>query len=288
MAPSTQAVQLRSLLKRGSLESLRTEACHHYEARLTRTSATNGWTVSMSRDGSPRQLERRVNSLPHAAIWIEAWTQSGFAPAPDGSQPAKAAPESVPSPAAQGVVMSEAPGPFVAAGPVAMVTTDGYGLAGGALHLGMPSGHSPWFGATLGIAADVSPATADYRRVLWGGPMVGIDVPLGPSVHLRPALSAGVFGASAKNTEMTANAVGAFGALGTDLVWDSNARWSLFAGVEGRFIFTHFLGGATQLSTHHHDEHGDDESPPAKVDPGVGLFAAGLRFGVIFRFGASS
>lgn len=285
VADPKDARQLRTLLRKGSLARLRTEACSHYQAKLTHTPARD-WIVSMTSSNSPRRLERRVANLEHASTWIEAWTQTGFAPAPEaiGEQvePVAAAPAPAPIP-------SVSPGlaVFLNAGPTALLTTRGYGFAGGSMQIGLPARHTPFVGATLGLATEVAPSDVEYRRVVWAGPLLGADMPLATNLRLRPTVSTGVFGASARNADTTASSVGAYAGLGSDLVWDLGAHLALFVGVEGQFIFSNFLGGKTQFPKHHHDDSNNDlADPPPVVDPGVGLFNAGLRLGVTFRFGA--
>ncbi len=283
VADPKDARQLRNLLQKGSLARLRTEACNHYEARLARAPG-KGWIVSMTSSNSPRRLERQVANLEHASTWIEAWTQTGFAPAPEAMneqvEPVATAPATSPS-AVPGLAA------FMNAGPTALVTTRGYGLAGGSMQLGLPALHTPFFGATLGLATQVAPSDVEYRRVFWAGPLLGADIPLATNLRLRPAVSTGVFGASAKNADTTASSVGAYVGMGSDLVWDLNAHLAWFVGVEGQFIFSNFLGGKTQFPKHHHDDDNNDPgAPPVMVDPEVGLFNAGLRLGVTFRFGA--
>ena len=194
--------ELRKLLRASSLGNLRSDSCRDYRVKLS-PATERGWTVLMTSRSSTRRFERQVTKLSYAATWIEAWSQSGFAPAGDVGTPVPEAPPATQTAIAPPAAGSAAPAPpasiLLGVGPLGAVTSEGYWLAGASLLVGYPARRTPWFGVELGAATQIGAGGSDYRRAYWAGPTVGGHFALSDRWHLRPALSLGIVGTAVGN-----------------------------------------------------------------------------------------
>jgi hypothetical protein len=289
--------ELRDHLRKGSL-SKPMENCEAYRVRLTRA-GPEGWQVQMSSEESSRKFEREVSKLTHAATWIEAWLQSGFAAAQDEPTRDSAIPSAAsapaPAPAPKTSVPAAAPIPvFFAFEPTGIVTDRGNSLLGAALLFGLPARHNPWFGVELGGAAQLGVTGSQSHRAYWAGPTAGVVFPLVERLRLRPAASLGVMASSTTS----GHTAGVYMGVGGELEYDLATNLSLTVGVDARVFFERLFGSSqttvTQRQTQSGGEEDDSEENKGTVttfsiptpDLGQWLFAA--RAGILLRFGGSS
>lgn len=281
--------ELRKLLRASSLASLHSDSCRDYRVRLS-TGKEQGWTVSMTSRSSTRRFERHVTKLSYAATWIEAWTQSGFAPAGDDGKPVPEASTAPPPAVAPPTGVSAAPAPpasiLLGMGPLAAVTSEGFGFAGASLLVGYPARRTPWFGVELGAATQIGAGGSDYRHAYWAGPTVGGSFALSDRWHLRPALSLGIMGTAVGMNGQSATASPAYAGLGGDVEFDVTSHLSLTAGFDARMVFGSRAGFVDSTTTK--TEEGETEtSTVSTLSGGVGHVWAGLRLGVVWQFGSS-
>jgi hypothetical protein len=231
---------LRTELGKGGLASLPAAECA--DVHLTLVLHGNGWRVTLERAG--RRVERDVESVSLAAVWVESWLAPGFTPAapPSGSATERSSPRSASSPSGPppSGEAPRAPLPALPSGSLALFGTgalseDGGRWLGGALSVQLHATQLIWFGAELG--ADFDPATRSRAtgRVLEAAAIGGVRWPMTRNADLLLGAGAGIDSASVRLRTaqglQTETEGGPYLALNADLRWRLGNIFAITTGV---------------------------------------------------------
>ena len=285
--------EFKEMLRHTSIPRLDRSSCSG--ARVSVQQTRQGWHLKFASGG--KLVERDVDTLQHAATWVDAWIQSGFGPVAAetaaaqpgagsaGAETSASANATAPA-AAVGAVQAPGAEIGVSFDAVTALTVSGYAYLGGQLETRFAPRQPFNFGAVVGGAFQLDPNSNSYRRELWAGSLLGRHFQLSPRWHFDPQLGFGVVAGSANANGCKNHSAGAYISLGGLFAFDLSQRLSLMLGLAGRAVAPHLLGDNTVTCPTGTGEVEDGAStvvykPAASVDSTWVALTSGLEW----RFG---
>lgn len=238
----TRTAEFSRLLRATSLSQLERSACEGVRVTLQKRGTI--WVLRLQSKEGAQPLEREVQTLDHAATWVETWLQSGFDrladPAPDPRS--KVRPVAPQQGASEGKPIQSHSAPAVAAAALAAIAGPGNPYLGAIVRTQMAHRQRIGLGAALGGAFQVGLGTNSFRRTFWAGPFIGSHVALSSHWHFSPQLGLGVAVGASSTNGVTNRSGGPYASLGAVLGYDLGQHLAIQVGIEGRAVATELLG----------------------------------------------
>lgn len=284
-APPALKARLTARLNDGALRAQRASGCSGTSVSL----GEQGSEVHVALTRGGRRVERDVDSLEVAAVWLESWLVTGFDPESDDRTAVTRPPpvDSDAPPRRERLSIRDAADLGVTGmerlrlSAVGALGNDASMWTGAELGADFRVVRPVWLGVELGAFRDLGRSDGAVRSILSAAATGGFSVRLGRRFLLRPAIAVGI--AAANSSSSAAEGVGAAGGtnadqwgagfvgLRTDACVLLGAHLALEIGAGGR---AYWIQGTSTKA-------GDAGGPPPPLTPLV----AEARLGAAYLFG---